>query len=371
MRIVASGYLSHAEPGTDRANLTFPMALSLSDGTLIATLRSGPEKDTANDRIEVYRSSNSGATWTGPEYPFTAPDVGGKGGSLKICYLTELRPGRIIAAAMWIDRTTYPGQPLFNAETEGCLPMSILIADSFDNGASWGAWRHIPMSDEIGPASLTSPILRLADGRLAMSIETNKPYLDRSKWKQRAVYFHSSDEGRTWSPPVTVAEDSTGRIFNWDLRAAVAPDGRIVSFAWTYDSQTSTYLDIHRRVSSDGGTSWTAPEAIGVSDQAARPAIRKDGSIVLAWVDRFGTKSIRARYAPAGDAPFDPASEVVIYTHGAGEAASADTGEMLSSMDLWSFGLPFAEVLPDGDVLVFYYAGEPKALDVRWARLAV
>ncbi|MEQ1768923.1 MAG: sialidase family protein [Devosia sp.] len=371
MRIVASGFLGRAEQGTDRANLTFPMALSLTDDTLIATLRSGPEKDTPRDRIEVYRSADNGATWSGPDYPFTAPDVEGSGGSLKICYLTELGPGRLIAASMWIDRTTYPGQPLFNAETEGCLPMAILLADSYDNGRTWSAWRHVPMPDDIGPPSLTCPILRLADGRLAMSIETNKPYLDRSKWQQRAVYIHSADEGKTWSAPVTVAEDPTGRIFNWDLRAAVAPDGRIASFAWTYDSQTSTYLDIHRRVSSDGGLSWSAPEAIGVSDQAARPAIRPDGSIVLAWVDRFGSKSIRARYAPSLDAPFDPASEVVVYTHGAGEAASADTGDMLSSMDLWSFGLPFAEVLPDGDILVFYYAGEPKALDVRWTRLAV
>lgn len=371
MRIVASGMLGRAEPGTDRANLTFPMALSLADGTLIATLRAGPEKDTASDRIEVYRSADEGTTWSGPEHPFTAPAVDGKAGSLKICYLTELAPGRLIAAAMWIDRTTYPGQPLFNAETEGCLPMAILVADSRDNGRSWGAWRIVPMPGEIGPPSLTSPILKLADGRLAMSIETNKPYLDRSRWKQRAVYFYSSDEGQNWLGPVTVAEDPTGRIFNWDLRAAVAPDGRIASFAWTYDSQTSTYLDIHRRISSDGGLSWTAPEAIGVSDQAARPAIRRDGSVVLAWVDRFGTRSIRARYAPAVDASFDPGSEVVIYTHGAGEAASSDTGDMLASMDLWSFGLPFAEALPSGDVLVFYYAGEPRALDVRWARLAV
>lgn len=370
MRLIASGFLSRAEPGTNRANLTFPMALSLSDGTLIATLRSGPDKDSAADRIELYRSVDNGTSWSGPTFPFVSPDVDGIGGSLKICYLTELRPGRLIAAAMWIDRTTYPGQPLFNAETEGCLPMSILIADSVDNGASWSEWRHIPMPDEIGPASLTSPLLKLADGRLAMSIETNKPYLDRSKWQQRAVYFHSADEGRTWSAPVTVAEDPSGRIFNWDLRAAVAPDGRIASFAWTYDSQTSTYLDIHRRISADGGMSWTPPEPIGVSDQAARPAIRPDGSMVLAWVDRFGSKSIRARHAPAIDAPFDPASEVVIYTHGAGEAASADTGDMLASMDLWSFGLPFTEVLPNGEVLVFYYAGEPKALDVRWARLA-
>lgn len=27
--------------------------------------------------------------------------------------------------------------------------------------------------------------------------------------------------------------------------------------------------------------------------------------------------------------------------------------------------------LPDGDVLVVYYAGEPKALDVGWAKLRV
>ena len=371
MRIVASGFLSHAEPGTNRTNLTFPMALSLAVGTLIATLRSGPDKDSASDRIEIYRSTDNGASWTGPDYPFTSPDVDGVGGSLKICYLTELRPGRLIAAAMWIDRTTYPGQPLFNAETEGCLPMAILVADSHDNGRSWSSWRHVRMLDEIGPPSLTNPLLKLADGRLAMSIETNKPYLDRSKWKQKAVYFHSTDEGQTWSAPTTVAEDPGGRIFNWDLRAAVAPDGRVASFAWTYDSQTSKYLDIHRRISRDGGATFTPPEAIGVSDQAARPAIRPDGSVVLAWVDRFGTQSIRARYAPALDAPFDPASEVVLYTHGAGETASSDTGEMLSSMDLWSFGLPFAEVLPNGDVLVFYYAGEPRALDVRWARLAV
>lgn len=371
MRIVASGILSRAEPGTRRANLTFPMALTLADGTLIATLRSGPEKDTAEDVIEIYRSIDDGATWSGPVCPFVAPDVGGKAGSLKICYLTELAPGHLLAAAMWIDRTTFPGQPLFNAETEGCLPMEILLADSFDNGSTWSSWRHVPMPADIGPASLTSPVLKLSDGRLALSIETNKPYLDRSKWKQRAVYFHSSDSGQTWSPPVTVAEDPSGRIFNWDLRAAVAPDGRVASFAWTYDSQTSTYLDIHRRISADGGQSWTAPDAIGVSDQAARPAIRSDGSVVLAWVDRFGSKSIRARYAPSLEASFDAASEVVIYAHGQGEAASTDTGDMLASMDLWSFGLPFAEVLPDGDVLVLYYAGEPKALDVLWARLRV
>lgn len=369
MQILASGFISRAEPGTLRANLTFPTVTSLSDGTLLATLRGGPTKDSAQERIEFYRSVDRGSTWQGPVYPFVPPDVDGVVGTLKLCYITELGPDRLLAAAMWIDRTTYPGQPLFNAETEGCLPMAILVADSTDNGRNWGAWRLVPMPEEIGPPSLTSPVLKLADGRLAMSIETNKPYLDTSKWKQRAVYLYSSDNGQTWSVPETVAEDPSGRIFNWDLRAAVAPDGRIGTFAWTYDSETAKYLNIHRRISHDGGASWTEPDDIGVSDQAAHPAILADGRTILAWVDRFGSKAIRARLAASLDAPFDATSEVVVYQHGLDQSGAAGTGDMLASMDVWSFGLPYAEALRNGDVLVVYYAGEASALDVRWVRL--
>jgi hypothetical protein len=40
-------------------------------------------------------------------------------------------------------------------------------------------------------------------------------------------------------------------------------------------------------------------------------------------------------------------------------------------MALWSFGLPYAETLPDGDVLVMYYAGTDKQMDIHWARLRV
>lgn len=372
MRIVASGILSRAEPGTSRANLTFGSVTALADGTLLATLRAGDQKDSARERIEFYRSSDTAATWDGPVYPFVPPDVAGQGGTLKLCYLTELAPGRLIAAAMWVNRTSFPGRPLFNPDTEGCLPMAILLADSHDNGATWTAWRQAPMPQDIGPPSLTSPLLKLADGRLAMSIETNKPYLDTGSWMQRAVFFYSADEGQTWSAPVTVAEDPTGRIFNWDLRCGVAPDGRLASFAWTYDSTTATYLNIHRRLSDDGGATWSEPDDLGVADQAARPAIFPDGSVILAFVDRFGSQSIRARYAASVDAPFDPASDVTLYSHATPSAGTdINTGDALASMDLWSFGLPYAEALPNGDALVVYYAGEPTALDLHWARISV
>lgn len=369
MHISEQGILSQSQSHTDRANLTFPTVTALADGTLLATWRAGSTKDSADEIIEFSRSVDNGQSWSTAWRPFTSPTLDGKAGTIKICYLTELVPGHLLAASMWIDRTSHPGKPLFNEATEGCLPMSIILADSEDNGATWSDWRVVPMPAEIGPASLTSPILKLADGSLAMSIETNKHYLDRSPWLQKVVFFHSSDQGQTWGAPVVAGEDPSGRIFNWDLRCGVAPDGRVATFAWTYDTQTARYLNIHRRISYDHGHSWSAPVDLGFADQAARPALLPDGRVVLAYVDRFQSHAIHARLAPAVDAPFDPATDVVLYTHG--EAAKQDdkTGELLAEMGLWSFGLPYAEALPNGEVLVVYYAGTNAAMALHWGRL--
>lgn len=369
MQIMATGILARGERGTKRAVLTFGQIVALQRGALLATCRSGPSKDSPDEGIEFFRSDDGGNTWSAAWRPFGATKLNGKLGSLKLAYLTELAPGRLLAAAMWIDRTTYPNQPLFNAETEGCLPMEILLAESADEGRSWSEWRLIPMPAEIGPASLTNPILKLHDGSLAMSIETNKHYEDRTQWYQKVLFFHSTDQGHTWGDPIVAGWDPTGRIFNWDMRACVAPDGRIATFAWTYNTQTVEYLNIHRRISQDQGHTWSAPEDLGITDQPGPPAVLPDGRIVLPWVDRFVSHSIRARVASAVDAPFDPASEVVIYTHGSEAIRDDNTGDLLAEMGAWSFGLPSATTLPDGNVLVAYYAGDDVAMDIHWTRL--
>jgi hypothetical protein len=156
----------------------------------------------------------------------------------------------------------------------------------------------------------------------------------------------------------------------------VAPDGRLVTFTWTDDFDAVAYRNIHRRISADGGETWSAAEDLGVTDQPGHPAILPDGRFVMAWVDRFGTGSIRARSAAAIDAPFDAATEVVVHeperrAASAGHADGADTtGDALVEMGTWSYGLPYSEVLPDGDVGVVYYAaGATGGTDIRWARL--
>lgn len=372
MHIIETGMIGRAEAGTTRACITFGTVTVLDDGTLLATGRAGDNKDSEFEYIEVFRSHDNGHTWGEPETPFPEATVSGRSGTLKLCYLTELGPSRLLAAAMWVDRTSHPGKPLFNAETEGCLPMAILLAESRDQGHSWTPWRTVPMPADIGPPSLTNPILRLADGSLLMSIETNKHYGDTSKWLQKAVFLRSDDDGQSWSLLVPVAEDKSGGIFNWDLRCGTGPDGRIATFAWTYDTAAEKYLNIHCRISEDQGQSWSEPVDLGFADQAGPPAMLPDGRVVLAWVDRFGDQCIRAAIAPTLDAEFDPDTEVVIYRHTTSEnKKSQDVGDLLVGMEMWGFGLPFAAYLPGGDVLVIYYAGDVRAMNLHYAHLGL
>jgi len=372
MHITERGILSHGHAGTSHACVTFPSVATLPDGSLLATCRTGSTKDCDDESVELRRSTDGGRTWSEPRTPFSTT-LKGRHGSLKVCYLTPLGGTRVIACAMWVDREAFPGKPLFNEQTEGCLPMIVLVADSNDLGETWSGWRVLSLPESLGPPSLTSPLLRLPSGKLVVSIESNKPYLDASKWYQHVAYADSDDDGQTWSEAVTVCQDPTGRIFNWDQRAGVGPNGEIVTFSWTYDRDAQKYVNVHRRISRDEGRTWTPPEDLGFADQPSRPAILPDGRVVLAWVDRFGSRSIRARLANSIAAPFPVESEVVLYQLEAPpkSAAEQSTGELLAEMGVWNFGLPFAELLPDGDILVLYYAGTQEAMSTHWARLSL
>jgi hypothetical protein len=373
MKRVDHGILNCGEAGTPRAISTFPSFAVLTDGSLFATYRVGTTKDSEDEMVEVRRSNDGGRTWSEPETPFPAPHA--MGSSVKEVYITPLGGTHLLAVALIVDRETYPGKGLFNEETEGVLPLSIALKDSHDNGKTWTDWRIMPVPDDVGPPSLTNPVMLLPSGRLAMSLETNKDYQDSSKWYQRVDYFFSDDNGQTWNDRQTVSQDPSGRIFYWDQRAGICPDGRVVTYSWTYDSEIKKYLNIRRSFGSDEGTTWTEPEDIGITDQASHPAILPDGRVVLAWVDRFQSQSIKARMSVTPEAPFLPETEVELYkleTEPAGSATGGgDTGELLAEMSIWNYGLPFADVLPGGDVLVLHYEGDAEKMQVCWSRLAV
>ena len=304
MKIVAQGIVNPSGPARNRLSSNFPCVTVLPDGRLLATCRVGSTKDSGDETVEVRYSDDLGAHWSEPQSPF-ATTVLGTRGSLKVVYPTLLSKGRLLGAALWVDRAAHPGQPLFNEATQGCLPMTIVLTESADLGRSWSDWRVVETPEDIGPPSLTNPILKFPSGRLALSIESNKHYHDSSPWLQKVVYLYSSDLGQSWGKPTLICGDNTGGLMHWDQRAGVAPDGLLMTFTWTYDTHAGVYRNIDRRLSRDEGRSWSAPEDLGFPDQPSHPAVFTDGRVVLAWVDRYKTQSIRARLSASPQAPFE------------------------------------------------------------------
>ena len=231
MKIADRSGITQSEPGTERATHTFPALLACRDGSLLMTCRRGSSKDCADEWVDVYRSADGGGRWERLTGDFPVARVGGKTSSLRVVYLTELGAGHLLAASMWIDRETHRNAPLFNPRTQGCLPMGIFLADSYDSGRTWSAWRAVELPADIGPPSLTNPLIKLPDGGLLLSVETNKPYADESQWFQRVVALRSYDGGLTWDAPSDAGFDPTGRIFHWDQRLGLSAGGQLVSFA--------------------------------------------------------------------------------------------------------------------------------------------
>ena len=370
LRIEASGILGQSKINSNKSHYTFSSFITLKNGDLLAVARRGNDKDSELEGLDFFISKDEGDHWSEPWEPFKDIYVDKKKGSLKLCYFTEISSSHLLASFLWIDRTSFPGKELFNAETEGCLPMRVLLSDSFDHGRTWSSLRSVEIPNEIGPPSLTNPIMKLPDGKLLMSIENNKNYHDKSTWKQKAVFLSSNNNGKSWSSPFIVAGDESGRIFNWDLRCGVDNSGRICSFAWTYDSHKENFLNIHQRISIDGGQTWTNPKDLNITDQAAHPALLNDGKIILPWVDRFQSRSIKVRVADNLYSDFKHSSEITIFEqNNLNNIKDNKLGELLADMGVWNFGLPYADVLSSGKILVFYYAGNNKQMNLYWSRL--
>jgi hypothetical protein len=48
---------------------------------------------------------------------------------------------------------------------------------------------QVEIPNEIGPPSLTNPIMKLPDGKLLMSIENNKNYHDKSLGNKKQFFY--------------------------------------------------------------------------------------------------------------------------------------------------------------------------------------
>ena len=370
MEIAASGTVFEGAPGTSRASSAFANLCVMSNGKIIVGFRGGSGKDGPDGNVFVSASDDGANTWSTPVAP-SGTILDGAPGSHRVIAVSEVSDARLLGVVAWFDRTN-PEKPLFNPATEGLLPVKNRLWESADGGETWADLGVLDTAP-FHQACATGPILRVSPGVLGAFYETNKDYDDPNPWHHQAVVKFSCDEGRTWPDHAVCAADPKGERYYWDQRPAVLRENVLLTLLWTYDRAVGKDVPIHWTRSDDGARTWTPPASTGIAGQVAYPAALADGRVFMAYVDRFGERTIRGRLSDDEGASWNAAPELVIWPRADEQRVAQDhgdhMGDFLQSMMQWSFGVPSCAQLPDGDVFVTYYAGSPEAHGIHWARV--
>jgi BNR repeat protein len=375
MEVVASGAFWDARTApVNERSASSTSALTLADGTVLATCRLGTDREGADGHVGVLVSGDGGDTWELRFLGLGERVWDGWPGEARGWYVAESEPGELIASVLWTDRSD-PSHPWVHPTTQGLLGMRSYHLRSTDGGRTWPDRRRVDLGAHPG-ASVTGPVLRLADGTLAQPFENWKEYEDPAPGIPAAWLRLSDDDGASWTDDVLVARDPSNAIFYWDQRLDAHPeDGRLVNMFWTHLPAEGRDIDIHIAWGTPDGRTWTDPVGTGLPGQHCQPISLGGDQLMAVYSHRHDPPGIRAALSEDFGRTWDRDGELVVWASDAGDEPGSGgpraQAEFWNDMGAWQFGHPRGAVLPNGDVVVVFYGGSGTTRSGRWARVRV
>ena len=330
-------------------------------------------RDSLDGHVCVYASTDQGETWEQRHDGVGLGAWDGTPGEVKCLAIAELTPGVLTGTSLWVDRSR-PELPWIQPADPGAAADARVPYHFHRWRSYWGHRRAVPTAPHAAASPCSSSVLALPDGVLAQPYEHWKAYDDRTTPRPGARLRLSSDAGATWPEYVTVAVHPDAALYYWDQRLGRHPDtGQLVAMFWTHNATAGEDRDIHIAWGAPDGRSWTQPVGTGLPGQHCQPLPVGGDQLVAVYTHRRHPPAIRAAISRDFGRTWDRTRDLVVYASPAGTesgtGALRDQRELWQDMLAWRFGHPRAVHLPDGDVLVAFYAGDDAAVGVRWARL--
>jgi hypothetical protein len=372
-KLVANG-LIYGGRSPERQSSCFPR-LCVSGNRWICAFRAGFTKEQSRGQeVLITWSDDEGQHWTAPIAPFKPHLDGGKLGVFREAGISVGLDGELIVSLWWIDYSN-PELPLFNWKTEGLLESKLFLSKSYDLGESWSTPVRVPTSPFHKSTAIDSHII-LAGGKIAYPFEQYKNYDEEGDWTHYSALMISEDKGQTWQRSIVTAHDPEARLFYWDQRPCELANGEIYVTFDTFEKGTNRHLNIHARRSSNQLENWSELFDTVVPGQPGYPLELADGTISLVYNDRGENPGIKLRFSRDGGKTYPEETTFLVYSP---QSPTHNLSKKLNLQDVMEevnlkfvFGYPCQRLLPNGDILITYYAGyTADTTQIWWSRISL
>ncbi len=336
----------------DARDCAFPqVAITGGDGIVCSYSDAGGQFATGGSSIA--RSLDGGRTWTAEGQICTPGRDAFPGALLR----TSSLPGQDTVYA-YGGRALAVGQDRF-----GEREVDAILLVSTDGAHSWSEASTVPMPTKM--LEISHGVLPLPDGRILAPAATIEP----GRLGAEVLIAISDDGGHTWPGHSTAMSDPRGESGYLEQKLAYLGEGRILATAWTVTLAGVRDQPNSFAISHDRGETWSSPGSIGTRGQTLSVLPLGDDRLLILYNRRYGRQGIVAALTDLKDSDWPIHSEIMVY-----EAEQVRNDPLfedgVDEMLDFTFGFPTAVRLPDGDILVTYWAGEYGRTSVRWARLS-
>ncbi len=352
---------------SEELTCAYPLTTLGADGSIVCLYRRGQEKHSYDGVLVSQRSTDLGRTWSDPVTVFAGqhlnpPQAAVSGG------LCKCGDGSLLAV-IGIVEVTRPDVYIFSEE--GFTQRRLLaMVKSTDGGRSWNPCKYVDIAAPGKPFGASKPLL-LDDCRIFF------PGEHRHEGGQLGMCASfSSDHGESLEPVHDCIVDPTAQLSLCDARFALFDDGQMLALLWTFRQSDEQTVEVHRSVSDDQGRTWSEARPVGHLGQITAPLVVAGDSVIAASNYRWPPQGIRLWQSrdrgetwPVGESlqMWDADQKQML-------AQPLQVGEQSQNDSVWdalpgfTFGTPDLTALPDGTVLLTYYAEIDGLAQVRACR---
>jgi hypothetical protein len=346
VRVVDSGLI-------DDRDCAFPQVAVAGNDELVCVYCQGGGQFASGISVSA-RSRDGGRTWIrqGPVGP------AGAGSPVTSMLRASSRPGSDLLFA-YGARSERRGDDRF-----GERPVDPVLFVSRDRGRSWSSPRVLDAPTRM--LEISHGVLPLDGGRLLAPAAT----IEHGRLGERVLLAESPDDGRTWGAFRTVLTDPQGRCGYLEHKLADLGDGRVLLTAWTVDMASMRDLPNTAVLSIDGGRTWGTPTSTGIAGQTLSTLPLGGDRLLVLYNRRYGHQGVVAALATLTGGEWLVHDATLV--HDAGTVRDRPTAaDGVAEMLEFTVGFPTAVALPGGEVLVTFWAGGYGSVAVRWARLQI